>query len=74
MELNGTDNVPTVVNGQISESKGGKVDTRTAKEVSNYNNESPCKKDHKVLLIGDIHSRHLRVAIGATAPVPALQA
>jgi hypothetical protein len=58
MELYDTGNIPTIVNGHISEIKGNEVNTKRAKAVGDGDSESPHKKDHKVLITGDSHMRN----------------
>jgi hypothetical protein len=57
-ELHDMANIPTIVNGQISDSKGNEVNNKRAKAVSNGDSESPHKKDHKVLITGISHMRN----------------
>ena len=58
MELLGTGNSPTIVNGQIPESYGNKAMNKRIKTVGKGISESPHNMDHKVLIIGDSHMRN----------------
>jgi hypothetical protein len=58
MEVYDTNTIASVVNGQILINKCDKVKAIRAKKVGNCASESPRKKDHKVLLIGESHIRN----------------
>lgn len=60
------DTIPVTVNGQVTVSKSDKLNAVSVKESGNCDSESPinwfsskssCIKDHKVLIIGDSHTR-----------------
>jgi hypothetical protein len=61
------DTIPVIVNVQVSISKSDKLNAVSVKESINCDSESPinwfsskssCTKDHKVLIIGDSHTRY----------------
>jgi hypothetical protein len=66
MESCDMNTIPTVVGGQILVNKCDKAKAIRAKKVGNCANESPCKKDHKVLIIGDSHLRNCAANIKST--------
>jgi hypothetical protein len=58
MKLHDTGTIPTIVNGRISVSRSDKVNTKRAIKINKCDSATPRNKDHKILIIGDSHTRN----------------